>query len=358
VVHVISADLWAGAEVATVHLVRALAERADIDVRVLALNPGELVDRLRAVGVSVTLEPEAGRGFVALARAVRSHVAGADLLHAHRYKENLLAALSGRPWVATQHGRPEPFEGMAELRIRAYGLIDGLAKRLAARRVVAVSREVEAWVAHRVGRTRTVRVWNGIVDPVPALAPKAWKDRALRVGALGRLFPVKGFDLAIDAVAACPGLELEIVGEGPERPALERRIAASGASERIRLLGHEPEPLARIASWRALLVTSLQEGNPISVLEALALGTPVIAAQLPGVAEILEGRGGWLEPRRDTAAWASRLRRIVASRDAGSAASAAARRRYLEAFTAAAAAERMVAVYQEVLGAGRSPASA
>jgi glycosyltransferase involved in cell wall biosynthesis len=349
--HLLSGDLWAGAEVATFHLIRALHARPDVEVRAVLLNPGELARRLSAGSVPVRIEPERGRSFVSLARAVRRQLADVDLVHAHRYKEDLLATLSGRPWVATQHGLPEPFHGLAALRMAVYGRLDRLAQRASARTVVAVSREVEAHVAAVVGRARAVRVWNGIQDPWDRVRPEPWLRRPRRVGVVARLFPVKAVALAIQAAAACAGLELEIVGEGPERQALERQIAAARAAERIRLVGFEADPLPRLAGWRALLVPSLREGNPVSVLEALALGTPVLAADLPGVAEILDGRGGWIEPDRDPAAWARRLAEVTRDECAGAATSAAARARFLESFTDLRCAGAICAVYRAALAA-------
>ena len=108
IAHIASGDLWAGAEVATYHLLSALAERADLTVSAVVLNSGELANRLRARGIAVALTSEAGNSFVALRRNVQAHLTGADLVHAHRYKENLLAALSGHPWVTTRHGQLEP----------------------------------------------------------------------------------------------------------------------------------------------------------------------------------------------------------------------------------------------------------
>ena len=349
--HLISGDLWAGAEAASFHLISALARQPATRVRAVVLNEGELAERLRSAGVEVCLEPEGGRGFRALLRAVRERLAGSDLVHAHRYKEDLLAACSGLPWIATQHGRPEPFRGAAALRMRAYLALDLALKRFAARRVIAVSSEVEQWLHRRVGRARTARIWNGIGDPASAVSPTPWPERPLRVGVLARLVPVKGVELAVDAVARVPRLELEIVGDGPERGALERRVRDSGAADRIHLVGFDPQPLPRVARWRALLATSHHEGNPISVLEALALGTPVVAGDLPGVDEILEGRGGWGLGTRDPEAWARRLAGLGDPGGPGAEASRAARERFLSAFTAEAAARRTRALYEESLAA-------
>lgn len=348
VVHLVSGDLWAGAEVATLHLLRGLARRPELRVEALLLNPGPLAERLAAAGIPVRIEPERGRPFPALARAVRRALAGAGLVHAHRYKEDVLAALAGRPWLATQHGRPEPFSGAAALRMRVYRAADLAVRRLSARRVVAVSAEVAAWLAPRVGARRVALAWNGIEDPAPGGRPVPWQERPARVGVLARLTPVKDVALALDAVAACDGVALEIVGDGPERSALEARAAASGAGDRIRFVGFDPDPLPRLARWRALLVTSHHEGNPISVLEAMALGTPVVHPALGGVAEIARAPAGVAVAERSAPALAAALGRLLQAPGEGEAAAAAARARYLGAFTADRAAARMAEIYREL----------
>ena len=186
-----------------------------------------------------------------------------------------------------------------------------------------------------------------------------------RVGVLARLVPVKGIELAIDSVVRCPGLELEIVGDGPERPFLERRVSAlpGDVAGRIEFVGFDPEPLPRVARWRALLVTSHHEGNPISVLEALALGTPVISGNLRGVADILGGpedrrgsglRGGWSLPDRNPQTWAAVLEGIAKAEPQARQASQAARERFLSAFTAEVPAQKLRALYAAAVGALRA----
>lgn len=354
VIHLASGDLWAGAEVATFHLVCALTARDDVSVSAVVLNEGELSSRLAAAGVDVAVEPEAGRGLRRLAAAVRGRLARADLVHAHRYKEDVLAALSGRPWVATQHGRPEPFTGAARHRMRVYEGLDLAAKRLSARAVVGVSEEVLRWLRPRVGAGKAVLGWNGIADPALVTPTPPWTSRAGRVGVLARLVPVKDVGLAIDVLARAPGLALEIVGDGPERGALEQRARASGAGDRIVFRGFDPSPLAHVGAWRAVLVTSHHEGNPIGVLEAIALGTPVVHPGLPGVTEILAGADAGNAGSREPGALASALVAIVHDEARGRAASEAARARFLEAFTAERAAARMAGLYRAVLE-GRSP---
>jgi glycosyltransferase involved in cell wall biosynthesis len=160
---------------------------------------------------------------------------------------------------------------------------------------------------------------------------------------------VKGVALAVEAVEAYPELELEIVGEGPERDALQRRAVALGAAERIRFVGFDPHPEARPRRWRLLLLTSLHEGNPISVLEALAWGTPVLSAPLPGVAEMLAGRGAGCSRIANARRWSAAILRRIDDVATGARASAQGRARFLEAFTADAAAKRTARAYRSAL---------
>lgn len=355
VLHILSGDLWAGAEVATSHLLCALADRPDTDVAAIVLNEGILEERLREAGVDVDVAAENELGFWGLRRVVRERARTVDLLHTHRYKENLLAALSGRPYVMTQHGRPEAFQGSAGLRMHVYRSMDAMVVRRA-RRSIAVSNEVKSWLSGRAGAERIQKVWNGIADPAERIPSTPWMQRGRRVGMLARLVPVKGLDLAIDTLARTSDVELEIVGEGPELDSLKRRAAASGAGDRIHFVGFDANPLVRLASWRALLVTSHHEGNPVSVLEALALGTPVVFGDLVGVSEILTGSGGGegiagLQiPGRDPARWAEALVKFLDGGDKSVQLAAAGRSRYEQDFTASIAAAQIRKLYAEALG--------
>ncbi len=350
VVHLISADLWAGAEVSTYHAVCALARRADVQVSVVALNEGEFCTRIRDAGIVLHVVPEIESSFLDLIREIRRVVAGCDIVHAHRYKENLLAAFCGRPWVCTQHGRPESFRGRARIRAAVSARLDQLAKVRSARRTIAVSSEIEAWLLDFIDRKRVALVWNGIADPAPDGVLRPWNERPLRVGILGRLAPVKRFELALAAVARCPGLQLDVVGDGPERAFLEDQSRRLDVGDRVKFLGHLPDPSEWVANWRALLVTSLHEGNPMSVLEALALGTPVICGRLPGVEEVLAGSAGWVvdEPS-DAAAWGRVLVAAAGNEKDGNRASQQARDRFLSAFTSERCATQLVSVYREAL---------
>ena len=165
--------------------------------------------------------------------------------------------------------------------------------------VVVVSRPMRrvALERHRVDPARVHLVPNGIdvrfwaPDATPGEPPTG----PLRLVAVGRLVDVKGFDLLIDALAALsrtrPGLDasLEIVGDGPERAALARRVDAAGLADRVTLAGHlEPVALReRLRAATLFVLPSRSEGVPLALLEAMAAGVAVLAADVGGVGDVL-----------------------------------------------------------------------
>src|SRR5262245_21640937 len=146
VCHVMSADLWAGAEVQLATVASYLVERPDVELSAVLLNEGPLAGELRRLGVPVTVIDErrttAAGIFVTLARLLRERPV--DIVHTHRYKDTVLASVAARlagvpGLVRTVHGQAEPMRVWARLKFRAYEALERLALRLFADRIVAVS---------------------------------------------------------------------------------------------------------------------------------------------------------------------------------------------------------------------------
>jgi len=131
----------------------------------------------------------------------------------------------------------------------------------------------------------------------------------------GRLTAQKSLRVALEAVAAVDGVTLLIAGEGDERPAIERDVAELGLGGRVRLLGAQPrqQVLELFAAADASLLSSSWENFPHTVVEALAVGTPVIATATGGVAEVVrDGENGLLVPVGDAAALAAAIDHYLA----------------------------------------------
>jgi glycosyltransferase involved in cell wall biosynthesis len=149
-----------------------------------------------------------------------------------------------------------------------------------------------------------------------ASAPRAltWKPgEPVRTGSLGRLHPVKGYDVLIDALAALPfelQSEVTIAGEGSERATLEARAAAAGVA--IRFAGYSSDPGAFLAGLHLYVQPSRSEGLCVAAHEAMQAGLPVIASavgQLPY--SITNDRSGFVVPPGDAPALTAALARML-----------------------------------------------
>lgn len=188
--------------------------------------------------------------------------------------------------------------------------------------VVAVSQGVrDALVADLAPRLQPERL---VVIPNPVdgdeirrlAAPPAPRSRGLRLCSIGRLVTAKGFDVLIHAVSLArlgDDWELIIVGDGPLRSDIERSVAERGLSGHVHLVGRLTNPYPLLASADLAVQASRWEGFGIAVLEALALGVPLIATACPGgVPEILDhGRFGVLVAPDDPEELAGAIRLVL-----------------------------------------------
>lgn len=150
--------------------------------------------------------------------------------------------------------------------------------------------------------------------PGPAAPP----DNA-RLCCVARLSPQKGLHILIDAVAQVarerPDLCVTIVGDGPLRALLEDRVAALGVEANIVFTGVASGEAVRqhLLDARAFIVPSFAEGLPVVLMEALALGRPVLTTWVAGIPELVDAGVGWLSPPGDTGALADAIRAALAT---------------------------------------------
>jgi glycosyltransferase involved in cell wall biosynthesis len=338
------------------------------DMRLAYIRPEDdpdydMPERARQLGVDLVDIPERGgadpRTLWRLVREVREY--RPDILHPHDYKTDVLAVLLGRwfriPVVTTMHGYVTRGG-----RLEAYYLVD----RWALRRmdhVIAVSEDLyRAALDSHVPPARCTLIENAIDTqqyarrhPVAAAKARLGFDPGrLLIGAVGRLSAEKGFDVLIRAADRLlrEGLDvgLEIVGEGPDRPALESLIAELGRTDRIHLLGYRSDTMEVYQAMDAFALSSLREGLPNVLLEAMALEVPVVATRVAGVPRLIrDGEDGILVEPGSAEELAGALGRLL--RDDGlSRAVGAAGRRTIEArYSFAVRMQKVRAVYDALL---------
>ena len=311
-------------------------ERANIRVSALGRTPG--------------FHPTLGR---AIAREARRH--GATVIHAHHYSPFVYSALSrfwrsGCPVIFTEHGRLSDAGPSSKRRLanQMFGHVPG--------RAFAVSEDVRAHLVGEGFRPERVGViYNGIsVGPLPGTASRAAArarlgvgDAVSVIGTVGRLDPVKDFRTLIEAMGSVCKVRqsvLVIVGDGPERPALEAAARDLGLTDAVRFLGHRDDAREWLAACDVYANSSISEGVSLTILEAMAAGLPIVATEVGGTPEIVDASCGRLVPARSATGLAAAAIDLLERRDLRQVLGQAARQRAETRFTI----ERMVAEYAAV----------
>lgn len=317
-----SGDLWAGAEVMVYQLARGLKEFENVEILVVLLNKGSLAEELKVAGIGVRIVDEAQLSISCLVQEMYKIVKAFSphIIHSHRYKENLLAWLVTRvlpniQLIATQHGMPETTGEKFGCKDRLRSALFFYLLSFGFRKTIAVSHEMENLLNGKYGFSdkKLETIHNGIL--LPPIVGKQKSD-ILYIGSAGRLFPVKGYDFFVKVAAKIVSMydqvQFVIAGEGPEQQRLERLISEYGLCDRLILLGHVNDTDGFYKSLDVYVNTSVHEGIPISVLEAMGHGLPLIVPHVGGFPEIVvDGECGYLVAERDVTLFAKKILNLV-----------------------------------------------
>ena len=184
-----------------------------------------------------------------------------------------------------------------------------------AHHIIVPSHYLAKWVARWGKFKQKITVIYNAVE-IPNCLPEVSipLTTSLRVVTVGRLIPLKRVDGIIRAIRELEGIGLVIVGEGPEMPELKALVQKLGIEDRVYFAGacSKPETLALMASCQIFVINSTHEGLPHVVLEAMALGLPVVATRVGGTPEVVkDGETGILFSVHDDHALLSALRQLV-----------------------------------------------
>jgi glycosyltransferase involved in cell wall biosynthesis len=218
--------------------------------------------------------------------------------HAHDYKSNFIGLVLRRYWpmrlITTAHGWVK-----FTWRTPLYHWVDRFCQRRYDK-VICVSQDIyEKCLKHGVKPDRCCWIDNAI-DTMEFKRSQSISDAKTRwgiapnrllVGAVGRLSAEKGFDVLIQSVARLlergVDVELWIAGDGDQRSSLEALIRKQKDPDRFRLLGHRHDTTDLFQAMDAFALSSLREGLPNVVLEAMALEVPVVATRIAGVPRVV-----------------------------------------------------------------------
>ena len=336
-----------GAERHLVDLARRLHGRGHTVVVACSVG-GPGADELEAAGVRVEVlcrRVVKRRLSVAWAWRLRRLVTSfdPDVVHAHLHAACWAAALalvgSRRRLVMTDQTEG-PWRG------RLAGAMSTWAYARA-ERVIAVSEAIARRLCdYGVPRERISVVRNTVVPADPVERPAEGRT----VGVIARLVPEKGLEDFVEAMAALRGEDgttrAVIVGDGPLRDALEERCTALGLDGAVAFWGERTDARSLLRKFDVLAVPSRAEGTPLTILEAMWAGVPLVATTAGGIPEqIRDGREALLVSPGDVAGLADALRRVLDRRALARRLAASARHRAATTFSPDRMVDAILAVY-------------
>jgi len=336
VCHVIGADLWAGAETQVLSTMAYLVEQPGITLTAVLFNDGRLADELRRLGVGVVILDETRTStlgiFLGLVRVLRVH--RFDLVHLHKYKDGVLGSIAARiagvPCIVrTMHGLAEPWQGWKQLKARMYDTLDRITLQCLADLVIAVSQRMTETLWESGYHPRMVTCIRNGLDlqhvtttrhPHDVRRELGVEPRALLIGTVGRLSAIKGqvhlLRAARRVISSEPLARFLFVGDGPLRNELLISAAELQLAASCIFPGARPDVYDLVSAMDIFALPSLNEGIPMSLLEAMALGRPVVASAVGGIPEVIQDRvNGRLVPPGDAAALADACLELATDRE-------------------------------------------
>jgi glycosyltransferase involved in cell wall biosynthesis len=293
-----------------------------------------------------------------------------DIVHAHDYKTNILAFFLGRsPSIvplSTVHG----WTGHSFRERYVYYPLDKRVLRTFPR-LIAVSGEIrDELVRHGAKPDKVSVVLNGI-DPerfrrmpdrrAAVREGFGYTPEDVVIGSVGRLEPQKRFDLLVSAIARVheiqPAVRLIIAGDGSERRALEQQIKDLGLSAQCRLVGHYSDVVEFHHALDLFVQSSVYEGTPNVVLEAMAMETPIVATAAGGTAELMRADiDGLIVAPGDLTALYQAMKAALGDRPAAASRAQAARTRVEEELSFSARMAAVERIYEELVATKKSGA--
>lgn len=327
---------------------------------------GAMVGYLRTAGLPVTSLPSLQReidlsadrrALTELTDALRRH--RSDMVHAHTAKAGLLGRLAatrlGLPCVYTPHAWPF-MDGVPERSRAAFLAVERAAAHLPATVVNVCGYERDLALQCGVGRPADhVVIHNGIPDVPPALraSPATGPPELVMIA---RFEPQKDHESLLRALAALPhrSWTATLIGDGPTRHEHQELAHRLGLADHVTFTGEVDDVCQRLKRAHVVALTSRWEALPLTILEAMRAGLPVVASAVGGVAEaIVHGTTGMVVPREDPPALTRALDRLLSDASGRARLGAAARQRYEERFTL----DRMVAATNELYARVSAPAT-
>lgn len=334
--------------------------RAGHDVLVVSGNNGDLTTQLRDAGVAVeqcagmarSIHPikdiSATRNMMAIIRAWKP-----EIVSAHSSKAGVVCRIAanrtGVPCIFTAHGFAFT-DGVPQPTRTIYKGIERAMARISARIICVSEFDRQIGISAGITPERLTTVHNGIKDVSPDLRAHPGSDGPMRIVMTARFDRQKDQETLLRALTLVPEVEADLIGVGPSLDPMQQLATEFGLSDRVRFLGHRNDVPELLSRAHVFVLSSHWEGFPLSTLEAMRAGLPVIVSDVGGAAEaVIDGTTGFVVPPRDREALAERIRELAANPEMRSAMGDHSRTRYEAEYTFPAMLDRTLSLQQEII---------
>lgn len=360
VAYLITRSEHGGAQSHLLQLIDGLSEW--VDPFVMVGDTGFLTRSLESRSVRHTVIPELVRAIHPVKDVIAitkiSRLLGDEriqILHSHTAKSGvagrICSAIRGVPCIFTPHGWAFSERNGGSVRLLALAAEKLLSCTTAAYIAVADD-ELRMGVTCGVAPRRYFHhIPNGITDLPSPRGAEGHPNCPPRVIMVARMAPPKDFDLLLRAMADIEEeYRLVLVGDGPLRGEIEAKIEKLGIGGRVLLLGLRDDVPVQLARSAIFVLSSLSEALPVSIIEAMRAGLPVVASDVGGVNELIEdGATGYLTPRGDKNALREAIRTLIRDGALRQKQGRAGRARYEEKFSALSMCAKVNALYRKVV---------
>lgn len=361
VLYVVTQGVLGGAQNHVFHLATGLQDKIKAHVAFGAQGP--LGEKLIEKGVSVHHLPSLIRAVSPLkdVQCLRELInlikkIKPDLITTHSSKAGisgrLAARLTGVPAVFTAHGWAFT-EGVARPKKKLYVWAEQIAARWA-KKIICVS-EYDRQLALRLGvghPAQLIAIHNGIPLTTAKYFAQPGSCKPVRLIMVARFSPPKDHKLLLETLSRLKrnAWETLFIGDGPHLNRSKEYAQKLGLTEKVKFLGSRPDVTAFLAKAHIFVLTSNWEGFPLTILEAMRAGLPVVASQVGGVKEaVVDEQTGFLVPRGNAEVLKERLQILIDNPDLRTQMGQRGQERFRNNFTLTPMLEKTWRVYQEIL---------
>ena len=331
VTHIISGDLWAGAEMQVFQTLNALKKNPSTHTECILFNSGILSKKIAGIGIPVYIMDEKKYNTISILKRCRSILKkkSPDLIHVHRNKEHLVGYFAKLfinkkiPIIRTIHGKSEKINNLSlikQLRTKIVIKLDFFLVKYFCDCLVAVSNDMYQFLSRIYPTKKIVLIYNSIslINYENYTNSRETRNKynigdIFWIGTAARLSSPKNLEMLIRVASFLKGIlkdsfKVSIFGDGPLRNELQALITKSNLDDTVFLNGFTEDVIPIISSFDVFVLTSFHEGLPMALLEAMALKKPVICTAVGGIKDVIvDKNNGYLVPSNDHIAMGKRI---------------------------------------------------